>query len=161
MKKILLGMMLVASCTIAGAQKIPSVKVSEVESLFTRKTDSLYVINFWATFCKPCIEEIPYLQSISARYASEKVRLVLVSLDLPSFYPKQVKDFAKQQAFTADMMWLNETDADYFCPRIDEHWSGSIPATLIVRQQTGYKKFFESPLTAEEFERELKLALGR
>ena len=84
----------------------------------------------------------------------------MVSLDLPSFYPKQVKDFVTQQSFTADIMWLNETDADYFCPRIDQQWSGSIPATLIVRQKTGYKKFFESPLTAEEFERELKLALG-
>ena len=56
-------------------------------------------------------------------------------------------------------MWLNETNADYFCPKVDKAWMGGIPSTLLVNRKTGYRKFFENQLKPEEFERELKKAL--
>ena len=84
---------------------------------------------------------------------------MLVSLDLASFYPSKIQSFAKKQNITADMVWLNETDADYFCNMIDKKWSGSLPATLIVNASTGYKKFYEQQFKDEEFEREIKKAL--
>ena len=156
---LFLGMLSLLSFTLVNAQNIPAVKITEVVQLYSNSSDSTYVINFWATFCKPCIAELPHLQSISTKYKSDKVKLLLVSLDLASFYPKKIASFAKQQGIVADVLWLNETDADYFCTMIDQQWSGAIPATLIVRPAKGYKKFFEAELTAEEFERELKLAL--
>ena len=158
---LFLGMLSLLSFTLVNAQNIPAVKITEVVKLYSNSSDSTYVINFWATFCKPCIAELPHLQSISTKYKNDKVKLVLVSLDLASFYPKQIASFAKQHGVLADVLWLNETDADYFCTLIDQQWSGAIPATLIVRPATGYKKFFEAELTAEEFERELQLALGK
>ncbi|MEO6730991.1 MAG: TlpA disulfide reductase family protein [Ferruginibacter sp.] len=135
-------------------------KIAEVKSYYSKKTDAVYVINFWATFCKPCIAEIPYLQSISKKYESKKVKLLLVSLDLPVFFPDKIRSFAKKNNFTADIAWLNESDADYFCPVIDKKWSGSIPATLFVNAATGYKMFVENEMSNEQFESELKMAIA-
>ncbi len=142
------------------AQNIPSWKITDVEQLMN-KSDSVLVISFWATFCKPCIEEIPYLQSISNKYKDEKVKLLLVSLDLAAFYPNTIEAFAKKHNFNSQIVWLNETDADHFCPKIDKSWSGAIPATLIINNKTGYKKFVEEQMKPEVFEMELKKAIGK
>ncbi len=144
----------------AKAQFIPSWKITEVEQLMN-KSDSVLVISFWATFCKPCIEEIPYLQNISNKYKDEKVKLLLVSLDLAAFYPNKIEAFAEKHNFTSQIVWLNETNADHFCPKIDESWSGAIPATLIINNKTGYKKFVEEQMKPEEFEMELMKAIGK
>ena len=63
---------------------------------------------------------------------------------------------AKKHNFKTNIVWLQETDADYFCPKIDTTWSGSIPATLFVNTKTGYRKFFEGEMTVVEFEGLLK-----
>lgn len=140
------------------AQSIPSWKITDVKKLMNT-SDSVLVISFWATFCKPCIEEIPYLQRISNKYKEEKVKLLLVSLDLAAFYPNRIEAFAQKHNFNSQIVWLNETNADHFCPIIDESWSGVIPATLIINNRTGYRKFVEEQMKPEEFEMELKKQL--
>ncbi|WP_462255127.1 redoxin domain-containing protein [Ferruginibacter sp.] len=143
----------------AEAQQIPILKMADVVKNFSNKNDTVYVINFWATFCKPCVAEIPGFIKITDKYKNQKVKLLLVSLDLPSFYPKKIASFAAKNNFKTNIAWLDETDADYFCPMIDEKWSGAIPATIIVNTKKGYKKFFEAELNGEEFEMELKKAM--
>jgi thiol-disulfide isomerase/thioredoxin len=161
MKKISLIISTLFVSFIITAQTIPSRKITDVANYYNKKNDSVYVINFWATFCKPCVAEIPYLQSITKKYSGLKVKLLLVSLDLPAFYPRKVEIFAKKNNFTADIVWLNESDADHFCPVIDKKWSGSMPATLFVNATTGYKKFIESSMSEEQFEKELRIAIGK
>ncbi|MEP6594533.1 MAG: TlpA disulfide reductase family protein [Ginsengibacter sp.] len=151
--------LLFAMISSAKSQNIPSWKINDVVK-YMDKSDSVLVINFWATFCKPCVEEIPYLQSISKKYADQKVKLLLVSLDLSAFYPIRIKNFAEENNYSSQIVWLNETNADYFCPKIDKSWSGVIPSTVIINRKKGYKKFFEEQMKAAQFERELKKALG-
>jgi thiol-disulfide isomerase/thioredoxin len=154
---------LIAFCCFAVAiyaQNIPKLKMADVVQNFEKKNDSIYIINFWATFCKPCVAEIPNFIKISNKYKKDKVKLLLVSLDLPSYYPKKIADFATKNNFATNIAWLEETNADYFCPMIDKSWGGSIPATIMVNTKTGYKKFFEKELSAVEFEKELKMAMG-
>jgi len=161
MKKIFIILLALSTACSSRGQTIPSWKITDVVNYYSQQTDSVYVINFWATWCKPCVEELPYLQSITKKYAGKKVTLLLVSLDLASFYPDKIQSFATKQAVNASIVWLNETDADYFCNRIDKKWSGSIPATIIVNAATGYKQFYEQQFTAEEFEKELLKALPK
>lgn len=142
-----------------GAQDIPSWKINEVEQ-YMGESDSVLVINFWATFCKPCVDEIPYLEKISRKYKDQKVKLLLVSVDLPSFYPDRIQSFVSRHKYASRIVWLNESDANYFCPRIDQSWSGTIPSTVILNNKTGYKKFIEEQMKPSEFEKELKKALG-
>ncbi len=160
MKRSLLILSLLSFSLLAAAQRISKLKITDVEKMMA-KNDSILVINFWATFCKPCVAEIPEFIRIVKKYEGQKVKLILVSLDLPDYYPAKISDFVKKRQFNTNIAWLNETNADYFCPKISTKWSGAIPATIIVNTRTGYKQFFEEELTAAQFEVALKLAIAR
>ncbi len=140
------------------AQKIPSWKVTKLQD-YIAKSDSVLIVNFWATFCKPCLEELPYFQTIINKYKGQKVKLIMVSMDLKEAYPDKIIAFAKTNKYYNDIIWLNETNADYFCPKVDKAWMGGIPSTLFINPKTGYRKFFEQQLNPEEFENQLKQAL--
>ena len=161
MKKIVILILAAFLNHTAYTQVIPKWKMDDVVNYFSAKNDSVYVVNFWATFCKPCIAEIPGFIKIVKKYEGQKVKLLLVSLDLPADYPNKILAFVKKNNYASSIVWLNETNADHFCPMIDKSWSGAIPATIIVNTKTGYRKFFEAELSQEEFEKELKTAVSR
>ena len=136
------------------AQEIPKWKLTDLTSAI-KNAEAPTIFNFWATFCKPCIEEIPYFQELAKKYEKEGVKLVLVSLDLPEAFPK-IKSLAAKRKFTAPVVYLDETNADVFCPAVDEKWSGVIPASLLVNNKTGYRKFFEDQLSKDQLEQQIQ-----
>ena len=146
--------------TGVNGQTIPKWKIKDVVKSYSAKNDTTYVINFWATFCKPCIEEIPDFIRLAEKYKKQKVKLMLVSLDLPSYVAVRLPAFIKKNNYKTNHVWLNETDADIFCPMIDAKWSGAIPATIIVNNKTGFKKFTEDQISPEDFEKYLNEAIG-
>ena len=139
-------------------QQVKKVKINEIEEIII-KSDHPVVISFWATWCLPCIHEIPYLQSTIAKYQDKNVELVFVSLDFRESYPKAIEAFVKKNGYEASFYWLNETNADQFCPKIDPKWDGSIPATLFLNNKTNYRKFYDRQLTPLQVEAELKTQL--
>ena len=160
MKKILLMASLFVMVGTARSQSIAKWKITDVEKYIAAGNGDVLVINFWATFCKPCVAEIPsFIQTVD-KYKSRNVKLLLVSLDLPSFYPAKIDAFVKKKNIKTNVTWLDETNADYFCPKVDAKWSGSIPATLIVNTKTGYRKFFEEEIEAVVFEKALVEAIS-
>ncbi|HET9430333.1 MAG TPA: TlpA disulfide reductase family protein [Chitinophagaceae bacterium] len=154
----LLAALLVAS---GGAtQEISRVKITDLEKIIAESRTPL-VITFWATFCLPCIEEIPYFHAEIKKHKKDSVRLLLVSLDMEEFYPSRIRTFAVKQKFTAPILWLDESNADYFCPKIDPAWSGAIPATLFVNNGNGYRKFIEDQISEEEFKKNILALKGK
>ena len=146
--------------SVAKAQTpVQKIKVTDLQD-YIAKSDHPLIVNFWATFCAPCNKEIPYFQSTAARYKDEGVELILVSLDLPDYFPVRIGDFAKRQGYTARLMWLSETDADYFCPKVDPHWSGGIPCSLFIDNATHYRRFFDRQLTEPQVDIEIKEMLN-
>lgn len=154
MKAFFSFVLLLTSVCMCG-QGIKKIKAAELDA-YIRRSDKPMVVNFWATFCKPCVEEIPYFQSTIRDKYDTAVELILVSLDIADYYPGKIASFAERQHFSVPLFWLNETDANYFCPKIDTRWSGAIPSTLMVNNKTGYRKFYEQQLTPLQLERELK-----
>ena len=146
------------ACLHGNSQTVPRWKSDSLLN-YESRSSGVSVINFWATFCKPCVEEIPHFMDMADRHASEGVSLLLVSLDLPDMYPGKLRAFINKRKYRYPVAWLDESDADYFLPRIDRSWTGSIPATLIVNRKTGYRKFIESPLSEKELEEEVNMAL--
>jgi thiol-disulfide isomerase/thioredoxin len=143
--------------SIVKAQDIPAWKMSDLDTAL--KTDQPTIINFWATFCKPCIEELPYYQELAKKYEKQGLKLILVSLDLKEAYPEKLIAFAKKRKVTAPIVFLDETNADLFCPAVDPSWSGAIPASIFLNGKTGYRKFFEAQLTKAQLEKEIKALL--
>lgn len=135
----------------ASAQtSIPSVRVDELMKRVKHASDTVFVVNFWATFCKPCIEEIPDLEVAVRESEGKPVKLLLVSVDQKSFFPKKLQQFVQERQFLSEVVWLNETNADYFCSAVDPLWSGAIPATLVIAPKKGAREFIEAPLTKQD-----------
>lgn len=154
MKFFLLLMFLFVGAFIY-AQDVKAVKVTELAKTISDSKTPL-IVNFWATFCVPCIQEMPYFQEMATQYKSQNVSLLFVSLDLREAYPTKVNAMAKKLQLTFPVVWLNETNADYFCPKIDTTWSGGMPSSLFVNNATGYHKFFEDQLSKEKLEKEVQ-----
>lgn len=145
------------------AQNVKAVKVTEVEKIIAESSRPL-IVNMWATWCKPCLEELPYfLEEVNKQNkkasAQDSITILLVSLDFKEDFPKEVSAVAKKRKLHTTIYWLDETNADYFCPKIDAKWSGGIPATLFINNKTGYRKFVEEKLSHDELKNEIKAML--
>jgi thiol-disulfide isomerase/thioredoxin len=116
-------------------------------------------MNFWATFCKPCIAELPYFQALANQYRKKGVKLIMISLDLKESYPKSVAAFVKKRKLTSPVVFLDEQNADLFVPLVDSSWSGAIPASLFINKKKGYRKFVEEELSREKLDAEIKAML--
>jgi thiol-disulfide isomerase/thioredoxin len=147
------------SCKQANSQSIPKWKVTDLEE-YIAKSDTPTVVNFWATYCWPCLKEIPYFLEVVKQYEKKGVKLLLVSLDFKESFPDKISSFADKRKLTSPIVWLDETNADYFCPKVDSKWSGVMPATLFINNKKGYRSFFEEEMSKDKFETEIKKILN-
>jgi thiol-disulfide isomerase/thioredoxin len=147
------------SCHVS-AQEIKEIKYQDLEAIFASNESKVNVINFWATWCKPCIEEIPVFESITKEYGSTDVTVSLVSMDFVSEL-EGVKKFVAQKRLVSEVTLLNEPDYDTWINKVDQTWSGAIPATVIINTSTGEKKFFEKTMKQEELQAEIRKILNK
>jgi thiol-disulfide isomerase/thioredoxin len=124
-----------------------------LEHYLTQKNDTTYVVNFWATWCVPCVEELPNFEKINSNYRKNKVKVVLVSLDMAKMIETKLLPFIKQQQLKSEVVVLRDPDADSWIPKVDSTWSGAIPATVIYNSET--RKFYERSFTYDELEKEI------
>lgn len=161
-RAIFFGLLLFLSCNdkLNAQEMIPKWKITELEE-YIAKSDTPIVINFWATYCIPCLKEIPYFEETIKKHNEKKnnaIKLLLVSLDFKEEYDK-IRNFADKRKFKSPVVWLDETNADYFCPKIDAKWSGVMPATLFINNKNGHRSFFEEEIPKDKFESEVKKML--
>ena len=95
-----------------------------------KSKDTLYVVNFWATWCKPCIAELPAFDSLYIRIQNQKVKIILVSLDFAENISGKVNPFLIKNKIKSTVVLLDEINGNDFITKISKNWSGSIPATL-------------------------------
>ncbi len=140
------------------AQEIKKIKINDLEA-YIKNCNHPLVVNFWATYCSPCLKEMPYFEKIVGQEKDKNLELLLVSVDMPDYYPVRIASFIKEKKITSSVWWLNESNADYFCPKVDKSWTGGIPSTLFVNNKTHYRKFFERQLTESQAEENIKALL--
>lgn len=131
----------------------------ELESLLHIEDDKLHVINFWATWCAPCVKELPYFERLKTEYASKNVDVLLVSLDFPNVYNTKLKPFIIEHNIQSKIVALNDQNSETWIPKINANWSGTIPFTLIYNKDK--RLFYETPFTYEALEREVNRFLDK
>jgi len=129
---------------------VPVVKIDQIERLMGIKSDTLYVVNFWATWCKPCVEEIPAFDSAAIYFTGRRIKIIMVSLDFKSQYDSKLIPFIKNNRLTHDVWLLDEPDYNSWINKIDSSWSGAIPATLFIDAKNQKRSFHEGGFTSGE-----------
>jgi thiol-disulfide isomerase/thioredoxin len=130
------------------AQKISRIKMTDLENRL-QDTDTVFVVNFWATWCGPCVAELPEFNRIDSVFFNKPVKVLLISLDFPEAWPIKLKEFLNKKQIRPEVMWLDESDANAFIPKISTTWSGAIPATLFSYKTKGVNSnaFHEGKVT--------------
>ncbi|MFN4766609.1 MAG: TlpA family protein disulfide reductase [Ignavibacteria bacterium] len=130
--------------------QVEIVTLARLEKVMSSSKDTVYVINFWATWCKPCIEELPYFEEAHTFYATSNVRILLVSLDMPSELERTLLPFIQKKKLQSEIVLLNEPDPNIWIDKIESTWTGSLPATLIFNGSSKKRMFFEKQISKEE-----------
>jgi thiol-disulfide isomerase/thioredoxin len=150
-------------CTSAAAQTVDfkkdgigirSYTWQDFQPMLNTQTDTIYVVNFWATWCAPCIKELPHFERLESQYAGKKVKVLLVSLDMRKQIESALIPFIKRKDLKPQVVHLYEPNADAWINKVDATWSGALPATVIFDRDG--RKFYERSFTYEALERELQ-----
>lgn len=136
---------------------IPVYDFDGLEHLLYFNDDKTYIVNFWATWCRPCIKELPYFEQIGEEYKDKGVEVILVSLDFPEKLETGVIPFVERHNLKSQVVLLDDVNQNRWIPLVSEEWSGAIPATLIYNKNE--RKFYEQTFTYEQLLTELNTFL--
>jgi thiol-disulfide isomerase/thioredoxin len=153
--KTVLALLVTAILSASGmrAQEIERIGIPELEKILSASDDRLYVVNFWATWCAPCVKELPHFEKISAEYEPEKVKFILISLDFPSQIDKQLIPFLKKNKITLPVSVMTNLDYNEWIDKVDSSWQGNIPATLLFNNAAGRRLFIPDEVEETELRR--------
>ncbi len=113
--------------------KIPVLTYAQLKPLLHQENDTTYVVNFWATWCVPCVQELPHFMSLDSMYQGEPFKLVLVSMDFKKDYLRKLQPFVTERDLDDNVVVLEDRDANFWIGDIEPTWGGSIPATLVYK----------------------------
>jgi thiol-disulfide isomerase/thioredoxin len=142
MRPIIIACVLSVS-SLSYSQNIKLIKVTELLKRINNNSDTTYIVNFWATWCAPCVKELPCFDTIATTYPNDKIKILLVSLDFVDAIDTRLIPFIKKKEIKHEIVILDETNGNYFIPLVSEKWSGVIPATWIVNNNKKINYFFE------------------
>lgn len=141
------------------SQTIPVYTFDQFEHLLHQQTDSLYVINFWATWCVPCVKEMPAFNEIAEKYSNDKLKVLLVSLDMPRHIESRLLPFIKKHEVKSEVILLDDPDFNSWIDKVDPSWGGGIPATLIYSKND--RSFYEQSFEFEELNNIIKTKISK
>ena len=146
LKSLITGIfLLLVSQTFVSAQDFREIRFNQLDSLLAEEPEILHVVNFWATWCKPCVEELPYFREVAAERNENTVHFIFVSLDFANQIENTFKPFLSANPLPGEVWWLNEKKLHTLIPKIDPTWTGAIPATLFFKGST-YRQFWEGEI---------------
>jgi thiol-disulfide isomerase/thioredoxin len=146
-----LTILLVLFCSSSFAQKAELIKLKGLQEIMQGKSDQVLVINFWATWCAPCIKELPFFEKLNQ---DKQARVLLVSMDYdldPN--TEKVDRFVARKKLQSKVLILTESDPNSWIDKIDKRWSGALPATLVINSKTGKREFVQGELGEGELEK--------
>ena len=134
--------------------ELPVYNFESLEPLLHLEGDNLYVVNFWATWCAPCVRELPYFERLGSEMAEEGVAVILVNLDMPTMWKSHLLPFINKHKLKSQVVVLDDPRQNDWIPKVSEDWGGGIPATLIYNKRK--RSFYEAPFTYESLKKALQ-----
>ncbi len=139
-----------ADISEVSAQTARLLTLDQLEKRMKQGRDTTYIVNFWATWCAPCLEELPYFERLGTSLRGKKVKILLVSTDAKTKLNSAVIPLAKRLKLKSEVFVLNEKSQQLYIDRVDPGWSGALPATLFINKSKGKRKFYEKEFSYAE-----------
>lgn len=146
----------IGCCFNCFSQTIPVWKIEDLEKRVKNNSDTTYIVNFWATWCAPCVKELPAFDTIQTNHSTDKIKVILVSLDFAEDVNKKVVPFIQKKKVKSEVVLLDEINGNYFIPKISAQWTGALPGTWIINQKKSIDRFFEKTVTVAFLNNELQ-----
>ncbi|HMI02281.1 MAG TPA: TlpA disulfide reductase family protein [Pedobacter sp.] len=132
------------------AQDVQLLTVDQLNKRLENGKDTVYMVNLWATWCIPCVKELPSFEKLKKTYYNAPLKVLLISLDFKSKLESEVKPFLRKMKLANEVFVLNERDQQVYIEKVDKNWSGTIPATLVVNRARNRRQLFPKELTYTE-----------
>lgn len=154
MKTLLVFCAMVIMGSVAYSQTVDIVNYDELEARLDRKSDTLYVINYWATWCGPCVAELPEFIEVHEEMKNGPFKMILVSLDFPKQLDRRVVPFIEKNNVTPEVVLLDD-NANIWINRVNEEWDGNIPVTQFIKGD--HYKFHEGQMSHAELVEQIEI----
>lgn len=151
-RKIFLFSALLILAHFCNGQKAELVKLEKLQSEISKSSEQILVFNFWATWCAPCVKELPLFEKLNQNDKEVKVTLVSMDIDLDP-NPEKVYKFIERKKIQSRVIILDAVDPNSWINKIDKNWSGALPATLIINTKTGERRFVNNALKEGDLEK--------
>lgn len=128
------------------------IKSYNSENLLDRikSEDTLYIVNFWATWCIPCVKELPYFESANEKFKNKPVKIILLSFDFEEQYPESLTSWIEKKEIKSEVIWFSESKPNDYIPKIAPEWEGSLPATLFINNKKNTKMLVANEVSFEQ-----------
>ena len=141
-------------------QDIQKIGIPELEQILSNEQDKVFVINFWATWCAPCVTELPHIQKVAGEYDFRDVEFKLISLDFPSQIDSRLIPFLKEKNVQMNVLLMTDLDYNKWISKVDPDWKGNIPATLIYNRADNERIFIPHVLNEDELKENIEMVLN-
>jgi thiol-disulfide isomerase/thioredoxin len=139
---LLLGSLLCAAAAVSSAQKLPPVDEAAYPKTVAAHKGKVVLVEFWATWCVPCREEMPELVKLESKLRARGLDVVMISVDDPSDEAKAAK-VLKDTGMPVPGFLRKADDDDKFCAAVDPAWaSGAVPAIFLYNRAGKRAKSF-------------------
>lgn len=150
----------VAASNQKDGPKIGTLKPGDFGKFKDSAKGKVLVLNFWATWCGPCVAEFPELVALDAKYRDKGVKFVGITADDPEDVQPKVIPFIKKHQVKFDIVQQNIEDSEQLMNQITKDWNGVIPVTVVYDKQgnLAYSRFgiIDRDLLVAEIEKVLK-----
>ncbi|MDZ7935121.1 MAG: TlpA disulfide reductase family protein [Emticicia sp.] len=136
--------------TVFAQKSVEIIKFQDLEQLM-QKNDGIYVFNFWASWCKPCVTEMPTFETLANDFRLNKVSVIFISLDFKRDL-ETVEKFVAEHQIKSKVYLIDEPDYNSWIDKVSPQWSGAIPATLISNgtRKEFHEQFFDYQSLSEK-----------
>ncbi len=149
----------IGTAATAAAPTVPAIDAAGLRKQVTSHKNKVVVVNFWATWCGPCVEEFPGLVALQKKYKAKGLDLVTVSFDNPRDVAGKVKPFLVKAGLTTGT-FVNKSGAEidegylkYLEPKLPSDASIALPRTYVFARNGKLVKVMEGGQTAAQFEK--------
>jgi thiol-disulfide isomerase/thioredoxin len=142
---------------VSNQSKLEVYDFQGIKHFLHQSDEKVYVVNFWATWCAPCVKELPYFEQLQENYKTN-IEVLLISLDFPNQLESKLKPFLEKKQIKSKVIVLDDVDMNAWIPKIDSNWDGAIPVTLIYNSKK--RQFYAQSFTYDQLQDEVQKFLN-